>query len=243
MSDRVLITLVEFKGSVPQTLGAKATVTEIGLTGGTGGGGKVEAKAILLAQEILKNPESPACRLANWNLTTDVGMTCGGTVTFLFELQRAQVWKIAVFGAGHVAQELVPMLSKLNCHVTCVDTRAEWLEKLPVKENITKLLVTDLKSTVATFAPDCFFVLMTQGHATDLPVLTEILSTRSAPYVGVIGSKTKALTLRAGLKQLDLPKEKIESFFCPVGLSFGNNTPLEISHSVVAQLLQERDRK
>lgn len=241
-ADSVTITLVECKGSVPQALGAKAKVERSGLVAGTVGGGKVEAKAILYAQEILQQRDSLKCRLVTWNLTVDVGMTCGGVVTFLFELDRASAWKIAVFGAGHVAQELVPLLTKLECSVTCIDNREEWLDKIPAAENLVKKHAVKPEVVLKDLAEDTFLILMTQGHATDLPILAEILRTRpTAPYVGVIGSKTKALSLKASLKALDFSQEKIESYFCPIGLFLGNNTPVEISYSVIAQLLQVRD--
>ena len=241
-SDSVTITLVDCKGSVPQSLGAKAKVELSGLVEGTVGGGKVEAKAILFAQEILRQPDSLKCRLVTWNLTLDVGMTCGGVVTFLFELDRVSTWKIAVFGAGHVAQELVPLLAKLECSVTCIDSREEWLNKIPAAENLTKKCSAAPEAVLKELAEDTFLILMTQGHATDLPILAEILRTRpKAPYIGVIGSKTKSLSLKASLKAMDFSQEKIESYHCPIGLAFGNNTPVEISYSVIAQLLQLRD--
>lgn len=241
-ADSVTITLVEYKGSVPQALGAKARVEHSGLIAGTVGGGKVEAKAILFAQELLRQPDALKCKLVTWNLTVDVGMTCGGVVTFLFEVDRPNAWKIAVFGAGHVAQELVPLLLKLECSVTCIDNREEWLERIPTTENLVKIHAAKPESVLKDLAEDCFLILMTQGHATDLPILAEILRTRpEAPYVGVIGSKTKALSLKAHLKSMDFPLEKIESYHCPIGLAIGNNTPVEISYSVIAQLLQVRD--
>lgn len=240
--DTVVITLVDFKGSVPQVLGAKAIISEDGLVQGTVGGGKVEAKAILLAREILKKPESPVCQLVTWNLTLDVGMTCGGVVTFLFELNRMRPWEIVVFGAGHVAQELVPMLTRLKCYLTCIDHRVEWLERLAPTENLKKIIAPKPEEIVKNFSENCFFILMTQGHATDLPILAEILTQfPRAAYMGVIGSKTKALSLKKSLKQMEFTEETINKYFCPIGLDFGDNTPIEISHSIVAQLLQIRD--
>lgn len=240
--DAVIITLVDFKGSVPQILGAKAMVTKAGLIKGTVGGGKVEAKAILFAKDVLQNPDSPVCQLQNWNLTLDVGMTCGGVVTFLFELIRPRAWNIVVFGAGHVAQELVPMLTKLKCHVTCIDPRSDWLSLIPQTDNLEKIIMKDPFKAVKNFSSDSYFILMTQGHGTDLPILTEILKTNfNFPFVGVIGSKTKAMSLKSNLKKLDLNEELINKFYCPIGLDFGDNTPIEISHSIVAQLLKVRD--
>ena len=241
--DYVVVTLIDYKGSVPQALGAKAIVTVSGLYDGTVGGGKVEAKAIRQAQEMLALKDAKACLVLEWNLTRDVGMTCGGVVQFLFEIHRPQAWNIVVFGAGHVAQELVPMLTKLDCAVTCIDQRQDWLDKIANSDNLKKIQSDKLEDQVKNYNSDCYFVLMTQGHATDLPVLSEILKIHNPRYVGVIGSNTKALTLRTNLKNLDFSQEKIQSFHCPIGLKLGNSTPIEISHSVIAQLLQVRDAK
>jgi len=240
--DSCIITMVDFKGSVPQALGAKALVTAEGLQEGTVGGGKVEARAIEHAKKLLASPEAAACEIVEWNLTRDIGMTCGGVVKFLFEIHKPKLWHIVVYGAGHVAQELVPMLCRLDCHVTCVDQRPEWLAKIKEQPNLTKICEAEPKITVRDFTSNDYFVLMTQGHGTDLPILSEILRTHKPPYLGVIGSKTKALSLRDGLKKLDFDQEKIQSFYCPIGLGFGDSTPIEISHSVVAQLLQTRDK-
>ena len=49
----VLVVLAEAFGSTPQDTGAKMLVTPAGLLSGTVGGGRVEAKAILTAQEML----------------------------------------------------------------------------------------------------------------------------------------------------------------------------------------------
>jgi xanthine dehydrogenase accessory factor len=246
-SDSVVVTLVDFKGSVPQILGAKALVTSSGLQQGTIGGGKLEAKAILLSQDIIENPKSLTCQLVTWNLTQDVGMTCGGVVTLLFELQRASVWKLVVFGAGHVAQALIPLLMKLKCHVTCIDTRPEWLNRLVEHQsephNLVKIAAENPPELVKNFSEDCFFILMTQGSATDLPILAEILKTYpKAFYVGVIGSQTKAVHMKVNLREMGFTDEILNRYHCPIGLNIGDNTPLEISYSIIAQLLQERDR-
>ena len=130
----VLVILTESLGSTPQDAGAKMLVTMAGLHTGTVGGGKVEAKAIGLAQEML-TAGSPVPRFVNWALRTDVGMTCGGSVKLYFEPHAGggtgAAWPIWIFGAGHVVQALVPVLAPLDCQLTVVDPRREWLDRLP----------------------------------------------------------------------------------------------------------------
>ncbi|MCR9296892.1 MAG: xanthine dehydrogenase accessory protein XdhC [bacterium] len=236
------ITLVDIRGSAPQIQGAKAVVTAQGIVSGTIGGGRIEASAIEHARKMLDSSDGRSCEFVVWNLQTDIGMTCGGEVKLFFEVFWSNDWKIALFGAGHIAQALVPLLLGMHCRVTWVDQREAWLAKQPDHPRLSKICVQDLKSQVSSQDPNSFFVLMTQGHATDLPVLAEVLTTRQAPYVGVLGSLQKAKALQRDLKEMGLSQEQMESYFCPMGLPIGNNTPPEIAISVVSQLMQERDR-
>ncbi len=236
----VTVTLIDIRGSAPQVVGAKALVTTTDIEWGTVGGGKIEAAAIRHAQMLLERDATDA-DLVVWNLQTDIGMTCGGEVKLFFEIHTRRGWPIVIYGAGHVAQSLIRLLLELNCHLTCIDTRKEWLDKLPDHFKLKKLHVEDPAETVASQPANAFFVLMSKGHATDLPVLAEILRTRKPPYLGVIGSQQKASVLKRDLKRLDFSDEQIASFYCPLGFPIGNNTPAEIAVSVAAQLIEQRD--
>jgi xanthine dehydrogenase accessory factor len=234
----VVVTLVGVRGSAPQVQGAKAIVGEAGLICGTVGGGKIEAKAIQLAQEYLSSKNKKSCDLVVWNLQRDIGMTCGGEVQLFFEIYDLSLWTIVLFGAGHVVQAVVPMLLLLPCRIICVDPRHEWLDKLPENPRLKRLHHPHPPSVVESLDPTSYFLLMTQGHSTDLPILVEVLQRFDPPYVGVLGSLQKAKILRRDLQNSGLSDEKIQSFFCPLGLPIGNNTPAEIAISVCAQILQ-----
>jgi len=239
----VAVTVVDTVGSVPQDRGAKMIVTAEGLRFGTVGGGKVETKAIAEAQAMLAGTEGETTKFTQWNLQKDVGMTCGGAVKLYFESHNVGRWRLFVFGAGHVANALVNVLVHLDCHVTCVDPRAEWLEKLPDSPKLTRVRSDDMPSIVKSIPDDAFVVLMTMGHTTDKPILVEILRTRTFPYLGVIGSDAKAAVLRRDVGEAGLPEEAKRAFFCPIGLDLGSNHPYEIAVSVVAQLVRIRDER
>jgi xanthine dehydrogenase accessory factor len=234
----VLVTLVEAIGSTPQDVGAKMLVTSEGLIEGTVGGGRVEAKAIEYAQGMLRASER-RCAIVDWSLKADVGMTCGGRVKLLFESIGVAPWRIVVFGAGHIAQSLAGILVTLPCQVTCVDSRREWLARIP--DGVRLVESPHPADCVDTLDEKTFVVCMTQGHKTDLPVLQRIYeSSRQFPFVGVIGSRAKAAVLRKELTEAGNDPAKLD-FHCPVGLDLGTNHPAEIAVSIAAQLLAVRD--
>jgi xanthine dehydrogenase accessory factor len=240
----VLVVLVETVGSTPQDAGAKMLVTGAGLFAGTVGGGKIEAKAITFAVELLQSPGSTP-RLVRWILKKDVGMTCGGAVTLYFEplpgQGAASRWPIWIFGAGHVVQALVPVLAPLDCELTVVDPRRDWLDRLPRARHTRYVVQAQPADLVPEMPGHSFLLCLTQGHASDLPVLRRALAERNFPYLGVIGSAAKAAVLRRELVAAGIPATRARGFHCPVGLPFGSNQPHEIALSIAAQLLSVRD--
>ena len=237
----VLVVLVETVGSAPQDAGAKMLVTRAGLAQGTVGGGRVEAAAVKLALEMLE-AGAAAPRLVKWSLKGDIGMTCGGTVTFYFEPQPGHAgWTIAIFGAGHVAQALVPVVAPLECRILICDPRADWLARLPTFPNVSTHCLPSPADLVPALPDDAFVLCMTQGHATDRPILLRCLTERQFPYLGAIGSAAKAAVLRRELVEAGVPADRAAGFHCPIGLDFGSNHPHEIALSIAAHLLTERD--
>jgi xanthine dehydrogenase accessory factor len=241
----VLVILTESLGSTPQDTGAKMLVTAAGLHAGTVGGGKVEAKAIEVAQEMLADATGTP-RLVNWALKTDAGMTCGGSVKLYFEPHAGTgagaKWPVWIFGAGHVVQALVPVLAPLDCQLTVIDPRREWLDRLPRARNVRYIEAAEPADLVPTIPDHAFVLCLTKGHASDRPVLQRALAERNFPFLGAIGSQAKAQVLQQELIAAGLPAKRASEFHCPVGLPFGNNDPREIALSIVAQLLTERDR-
>jgi xanthine dehydrogenase accessory factor len=235
----VAVTVVDTMGSAPQDRGAKMIVTRDGLRFGTVGGGKVETKAIAEAKRMLDGGETT--HFVQWNLNKDVGMTCGGIVKLYFEAHNAGRWRIVLFGAGHVANALATLLVHFDCHLTVIDPRPEWLAKLPQSPKLTAIHSTDMPSMVKTIPDDAYVVLMTMGHTTDKPILLEILRTRTFPYLGVIGSHSKAVILHRDVEEAGLPEEAKHAFHCPIGLELGTSHPYEIALSVIAQMIQRRD--
>jgi xanthine dehydrogenase accessory factor len=241
--DVVVVTLVAARGSVPGQLGAKAIVSAEGLIFGNLGGGKVEARAIAEARMQLAGGE--ACVTCVWNLQRDIGMTCGGEMSFLFErVQARDPWHVVIFGAGHVSQALVPLLATLACRVEVFDSRADWLARFANFKNVSLHLVASFEDGVRHVRRDSYVLCITQGHSTDRPVLRDVLrQCGQIPFLGVIGSAAKRAVLLRELREDGLPDALLVGIHCPLGMSIGGNDPAEIAVSISAQLLQIRDSR
>ena len=240
-TDVVVVTVAAARGSVPGEAGAKMIVTRDGLQSGTVGGGRIEARALTEAAELLDSSEE-STRLVCWNLQRDIGMTCGGEMTLLFERVAAKPpWHIVIFGAGHIVQALVPVLLPLSCRIDVIDTRADWLSRLPAAKNLATHPVSAFEDGVEWVTGQSFVLSITKGHGTDVPVLREVmLRYPSIPFVGAIGSASKRAALLRDLREAGLGEDLLGNITCPLGLPIGGNDPHEIAISIAAQLLERR---
>ena len=236
-------TIVDARGSIPQVIGARAIFTGKGLVHGTVGGGTLEATCQKKAVELLEGDEAVSTDFQRYNLQKDLGMTCGGGLALFFEVHRQElIWNIVIFGAGHVAQTLCRFLVELDCHVVCVDTRTEWLERLPRNDKLEACRVSNYCDGVDRIAPGADVILMTMGHGSDMPILKAIEKRgMTIAHLGVIGSDAKSGIVRRQLAQDGLPREFIDGIVCPLGDKVGNNTPAEIAVGIVSQLLRLRN--
>lgn len=239
-----VVTMTGQRGSAPQETGARMIVSQKGIEFGTVGGGKIEKKCLEVAGEMLRNSqESSTPQSFTWNLQKDIGMSCGGEVSMFFETFKAETrWNIVVFGAGHVSQELTRILIKLDCNLTVVDPRMEWLDKLPQEsERFKKKCIDSMKDVLDQIPGNSFVALMTMGHSFDAPILEKALNSHSFPFLGVIGSDVKRLKIEKELRESGYQGDM--NFQCPIGEDFGSNAPAEIALSIAAQLIKFRDQK
>ncbi len=233
-------TLVDTKGSAPQDQGAKIIVFPDGKFEGTIGGGKLENFTIKRSLELLSLDEVNNFEFCSVNLQKDIGMTCGGVASIYFEVFNRSPWNITVFGAGHISQSLCRFLNKLNCNLTIVDNRKEWIERFDDLDGVKVIHLENMPDHVENIPKNSFVVLMTMGHSKDVPILKEILSRKiKFPYLGVIGSIAKRNSMEKELKELGIQEF---DFICPLGADIGDNSPPEISISIIAQLLEYKDK-
>ncbi len=231
----VLVTLVEIEGSAPSHLGAQMLVNESGLVEGTIGGGKIENFAIIKATELIKS-KTPFY-FGSWNLQTDIKMSCGGKVALSFQLISSEALNtVGVFGAGHVSQELVPLLLKAGYKVLVHDERVEWTNKFQKNTNLKIFNDSQLENIFSELKEDACIISITKGHDSDLPVLKQALL-KNYKYVGVMGSDVKAKKIKSQLLEFGFSKEKVEKVKSPIGIDIKSNQPFHIAISIISEIL------
>ena len=149
--------------------------------------------------------------------------------------------RVYIFGGGHLAQELVPVLQHVGFRCVVMDDRAEFAnpEIFPAAEEV---ILGDFRniSEYCTIGGEDYVCVMTRGHAYDTVVQAQVLKCRPC-YCGVIGSKFKAAGVRKTLQEeYGLSDEELNLVTTPIGLKIKGETPAEIAISIAAQMILHR---
>lgn len=150
---------------------------------------------------------------------------------------------VHVFGAGHVARELVPLLCHLGFRCRVYDDREEFADAA-VFPKAERVKLVDYANLQSACHPNCrdYAVVMTRGHVHDANCERFLLNTL-VPYIGIMGSRTKARLARETLLNEGYSELQLARIITPIGLDIGSETPAEIAVSIAAQLIEVRSQR
>ena len=232
-----LATVIATSGSTPRGSGSKMLVTPTSSVASIGGGG-LEHLVINRARELLASGQD--CQeLKQFALGAAAQQCCGGSMTVLLECYAVQWPSLVLFGAGHVAQALLSITSRLPMRTTVVDARAELLDALPKADNISTVLAPDPLSVCASLPEQSLIMVMTHDHRLDYDLVRTLLTDWRWSLLGMIGSETKAHRFRMRLRNEGLDESEIARMQSPIGVpGLKGKLPMEVAVSVAAGLMQ-----
>ncbi len=159
----------------------------------------------------------------------------------LYLEQISSSGKVYIFGGGHVAQELVPVLAHVGFSCVVMDDREEFA-KPELFPGANQVILGDFRriGDFVSIGQEDYVCVMTRGHAFDTLVQAQVL--KCAPcYCGVIGSRHKAAGVRKVLSQeYGLSDAELDRVTTPIGLDIKGETPAEIAISIAAQMILVR---
>ena len=142
-----------------------------------------------------------------------------------------------IFGGGHVAQCVSPLLAQLDFSPIVYDDRPEFSTPalFPTATGVVCAPFSEMGDRLH-FSADDEIVIMTRGHANDLDILKQALQT-PAYYIGLIGSRTKIAHTRGLLLEAGYSDADFARIHTPIGLPILAETPMEIAVSVAAEMI------
>ncbi|MBM2813455.1 MAG: hypothetical protein HW421_217 [Ignavibacteria bacterium] len=234
----ILCTMTSHSGSTPRKTGSKMLVTDTGEIFGTIGGGLLEKNII---EESLKLTSNPEPKLFRYNLTKDLGMTCGGSVEVFCEPLFSNL-NLYIFGGGHIGKSLAGLVENLNFNITVIDERTEIFETYGRTSavHVSKQFEEFIEET--NFGETSFIVIVTKGHETDFHVIKSCINKQYA-YMGMIGSKRKVEEMRKKLINENIATlEQLNNIDMPIGIDIMAESPDEIAISIAAKLILEKNK-
>lgn len=244
-----LATVVRTVAATSAKAGAKAVVTADGEIHGWIGGGCARGAVKRAALKALQDGQAQLISVQPQEALDAGGVAAGeakggvefhrsacpsgGTLDIFVEpmLPRPQM---VVCGASPVARAVADLAGRSGFAVT-VAALAEDQDSFEKADRRIEGFALPPEA-----AGDRFIVVATQGKR-DGEALRAALAT-DAPYVAFVGSRRKAATLTARLKEEGLAGDKVQRLRSPAGLDIGAITPEEIALSIVAEVVELRRR-
>ena len=217
---------------------------------GTIGGGTVESLAIKQAkvQIEVKTPILKSFELVESGKDA-TGMLCGGEMQLFFDVFGTST-RVLIFGAGHITQQILPLLMKLGFAPVVIDDREDYL-----RENIiTRFDVathtgkfTEIIDSLA-IEEDSYIIIMTYSHDMDEKILYHLLSHKlqdlsTVKYLGMIGSKRKVKEIFSRMESKGITRDILNFIHSPIGVPIKSQTPEEIAISIAAELISIRNKE
>ena len=255
--DFVVAKVVDTKGSAPRKKGAVMLMRRDGSTVGTVGGGLLEAETEKLCLKTFETGEKSHI----YEFTLDekqkgaLDMGCGGDAVIQIQYVSAddpgdfvEEFKLKstayIFGGGHVAYALEPVLRHVDFRTIVIDDREEYANPQRYPHAARTIVTPDFDHAFDEIETDedSYLIIVTRGHRGDLQVLRQALR-RPFAYLGMIGSRRKNGLLYDALREEGVTDEQIAQVHSPIGLDIGAETPEEIAVSIVAEIIKERAKK
>ena len=262
--DIALIELTTVKGSSPREVGAWMLVSPQKCLN-TIGGGVLEFSMVAEAKKMMEDRSVDKLSFKS-NLNPKFDQCCGGVVSCQISTVTKSTMKMLekrikneiskykslyLFGAGHVGKSVIKLGINLPLKITVTDSRLDLVKGLQnqfrdyvdtIKFNVDAIPERIIKSSPENSA----YLVMTHSHATDFSLIEEILSLKKIGYVGMIGSKSKKVSLQKYLKRKNISDSKMDLVRCPIGrpIKFsGRKSPEVIAALTISDILESLENE
>ncbi len=158
--------------------------------------------------------------------------------------------RAVMFGLGHVARQLGPLLANLGFAViVCDDGETGAIDPAPAWATrvIESFDAIEVERELGGFSADDHVLIVTRDHAIDQKLLEQLITRDELGYLGMIGSRGKVGRFRKRLEARGLldgatGEARWARLRAPIGLDLGAETPEEIAIAIAAELVARRRR-
>jgi xanthine dehydrogenase accessory factor len=154
--------------------------------------------------------------------------------------------RAVMFGLGHVARTVGPLLDQLGFAViVCDDGETGATDHRPpwAADVIESFDARAVEDRLGGLGADDYVLIVTRDHAIDQQLLEQLIAHPHLGYLGMIGSRGKIARFKKRLEAKGMLDEATWARLrAPIGLDLGAETPEEIAIAIAAELVARRRR-
>ena len=135
------------------------------------------------------------------------------------------------------------MAVKAGFNVILIDDNGEWDKKINPSEPL-QTIISDYKNIAKyiNFSANAYIVIMTHNPKSDKEVLKNVI-TKNTKYIGMIGNENKKKKIFADFKKDNISDELLSKLHSPIGLKINSKNSFEIAISILAELIDVKNRE
>jgi len=198
---------------------------------------------------VLETPLDGGPLVVRDDRSGDPGIHAPAIVDGVLVERVGAIERVVMFGLGHVARVLGPLLEDLGFSVVvCDDGETGAIDEAPVWADkvIESFDADEVERRLAGFGEHDYVLILTRDHAIDQQLLERLIARDGVGYLGMIGSRGKVGRFRKRLEAKGLVEGEADARWsrlrAPIGLDIGAETPEEIAIAIAAELVARRRR-
>lgn len=236
-----MVTILATEGATQLKPGAKQVVNRNGQTAGSTGFPSLDALGLDLARKAMQRQTCLTQRFTRapqadlWLPGSNPTPPEGIAIT-LFAEPWALEPELVIFGASRVGHHLAKLCAALGWPFRMYDDRPGVLtpQAFPEAKALICAPFEEIPERIE-LSPASYCVIVTNGHKHDEQTLEQLLKQPQIPYLGMIGSPSKARVLIQNIQERGGVMDA--RVHCPIGLRIGRNHPPEVAFSILAEIL------
>lgn len=147
-----------------------------------------------------------------------------------------------IFGGGHISIPLSQVCQMVGLNVVVLDDRPGLNTMENNKWAHSKKIIEYKDAASYISHPAISFVcIMTVSHASDQQILEQMIPL-PLKYLGMIGSKNKVRKIFGNIQSKGIKESDMQHIDAPMGLSINSESPEEISISIAARIIMEKNK-
>lgn len=147
--------------------------------------------------------------------------------------------ELFVFGTGHDVEPVCELAKNADFRVTVVGFRgaSATKDRFPAADRVVSTSPGRLREDL-TFDENTYAVVMTHNFIDDRLTVDKLLST-NVPYIGLMGPRERFEEMQDDFAEEGKARtpDELQNLYTPAGLDLGGDTPYQIAHSIVSELL------